>query len=123
MYCIQIDAPSTGERCSGYGARAYAGKTAYWPYVPYLVIEKAGIELTRSPGLRPVTPDPTDSMIPEASYPSNEGKFGSSMYMPERNMTSARFNPIASTFSNASPAPGCGFGNSSSFNTLASPTS
>ena len=64
--------------------------------------------LTASPGWKPSTPGPTDSIVPAASYPNRAGKTGSSRYCPRRNIDSARFRPKALTAIRTSPLLGGG---------------
>src|SRR5271166_1841717 len=64
------------------------------------------LRITKSPGAAWVTPGPTDSTVPAASWPSRNGY--SSVIPPSRYVRSVWQTPHAATSTTTSPGPGSG---------------
>src|SRR5258706_539563 len=70
--------------------------------------------MTRSPGLKPVTPGPTLSTTPANSPPGENGNGGLVWYLPAMIRVSKKLSPTAATLATTSPAPAVGSGMSAS---------
>src|ERR1700730_17913179 len=64
--------------------------------------------ITRSPGLNPVTPEPTATTLPAPSLPGIKGGSGRNWYFPASISTSTYWTPRASMRTCSSPGPGGG---------------
>src|SRR3954468_7692849 len=79
--------------------------------------------MTRSPGLKPVTPLPTSLITPESSLPGEKGSSGLNWYLFWMMSTSGKLTLAAFTEITTSPGPGRGGGNSSTTSDSGGPNS
>src|SRR6202048_1776044 len=64
--------------------------------------------MTRSPGAKPETPEPTVSTVPANSAPGENGNGGLVWYFPATMRVSRKLRPAAATLATTSPGPGTG---------------